>query len=155
MIKGCFSAHSPGPEGGAQVRDSLVLECLHSDAPCDPTVARALSPFCFPIEGKSVRQVPEVRLCPDAAAGLYPPAGATRSPRRAQEYVICLTGASGERTYGFCRRCLAYAASGPCADRAPATLLLLSPQPWFPHFYKVGRCLGLPASLHRVAGSPA
>jgi len=70
MIKGCYRAYTPEPEGSAQVHDSLVVECLHSDKPCDPAVARALTPFCFPCGRSSARHASEVRPCLCAAARL-------------------------------------------------------------------------------------
>ena len=57
-------------------------------------------------------------------------------PLHVQEYVICLTAATGERTYGFCRRFLPACLAGVNAPRYPLTLCLLSVHRFFPHFFQ-------------------
>ncbi|KAK9818990.1 hypothetical protein WJX81_007496 [Elliptochloris bilobata] len=74
----------------------------------------ALPKFCLPF----TRDKPHTLLC-------------------AEEYVICLTAATGERTYGFCRRFLPASLSGSNKPRYPLTLCLLSTCRFFPHFFQV------------------
>ena len=55
--------------------------------------------------------------------------------------MFCITSATGERTYGFCRRFLPTSPSDYNMPRFPVTLCLLSVHRFFPQLFKVSTVL--------------
>ena len=62
--------------------------------------------------------------------------------------MICLTAATGERTYGFCRRFLPACLAGVNAPRYPLTLCLLSVHRFFPHLFQARPALWRTRKVH-------